>query len=238
MHPGWLMPCFDVADLTRSLEFYAGLGFRRVGGQPQQGWAVVANGPIQLGLYRGHFVGWMLNFRGDDVPALARRLADSGIPILQQSRYDPEQWPAEWHNAQGSPLPLDGCGECLVRDPDGRVLFFDTVPTERARFLRRELYAADRYDGGYTPGQPQLGALRVELSTPRLLEAGAFYAQCGLSAAAPAGDGSIELSSPRQSWRIALLPASGRAEAAFAFVGGQAAPQTLTDPDGYRVVIR
>src|SRR5258708_420487 len=134
MHPGWLMPCFDVADLALSLEFYTGLGFRRVGGKPDEGWAIVANGPIERGLYCGHFKGGgLLNFRDAHGPALAERFAAQGIPIISQSRYDEDE-----------------CGDCLIHDPDGRTLYFDTYAAERTRFIAGESHSTDSYDGSYT----------------------------------------------------------------------------------------
>ncbi len=180
----------------------------------------------------------MLNFRGDNVPVLTARFLELGFSIPHQSRYDPAAWPAEWSNtAGGQPLPFDECGDCIVLDPDDRTLYFDTVPTERVRFIRGDAYATDDYDGSYADGQPQLGTLRVELVTADPAGLAAFYAQLGLTAL-PQAAGSIELSSPPQAWGIALLPGDVP-EASFVLESGSLAPaRELTDPDGYPLSLR
>jgi hypothetical protein len=106
------------------------------------------------------------------------------------------------------------------------------------RFLRGDPYATDDYDGAHARGQPQLGNLRVELTTADPAALGAFYAQLGL-AVAPQADGKIELSSPPQAWRVRLLPGHPPA-AVFVFASGRSetAASELADPDGYRLVLR
>jgi lactoylglutathione lyase len=41
----------NVADLDRSLEFYAALGFRVIGGEER--WRILSNGPTKIGLFEG-----------------------------------------------------------------------------------------------------------------------------------------------------------------------------------------
>jgi hypothetical protein len=221
MSLGWLLPCFDVADLARSLAFYAGAGFRQVGGAPADGWAIVANGPVELGLYHRHFsAAWMLNFRGGDVPAIAAYCQALGIPPASQSRY------AE-----------DGCGDCLIHDPEGRAIYFDTYSAERTRFLAGGILATDGYEGSYSPDQPRLGVLQVELHTPDQGALTAFYQRLGLSVVQPAGAGCPILSCPGQSWRLAIV-AAPTAGVRFAVRGPQSAGnREFSDPDGHRFAL-
>ncbi|HUP23073.1 MAG TPA: VOC family protein [Thermoanaerobaculia bacterium] len=50
--------------------------------------------------------GWMVNFRVDDLDAMARQLRDAGIPV----EVDPEQYPngrfARCHDPEGNPIQL------------------------------------------------------------------------------------------------------------------------------------
>jgi hypothetical protein len=226
MQLGWMMPCFDVADLARSMVFYEELGFRRVGGSPDQGWAIMANGPLELGLYSGHFQGWMLNFRGGNVPELTARYKQLGLNVTQVGRYTAEQWPDHSGTFDGEPLPFDESGDCTVLDLDGRVLYFDTYPIERIRFKRGDPYATDGYDGSYAEGQPRLGQWCIELLTPNTIELEKFYDKLGVKA-----------SDPQRNWKIDFMSAA-KPDAAYVAAGGTTAPQDLRDPDGYRILIR
>jgi catechol 2,3-dioxygenase-like lactoylglutathione lyase family enzyme len=226
MDLGWMMPCFDVADLARSTAFYEQLGFRRVGGNPAQGWAIMANGPMELGLYSGHFSGWMLNFRGGNVPELAAHFKQLGLNVTQESSYSAEQWPDAEQLFDGQLLPHAESGDCTVLDPEGRVLYFDTYPIERIRFRCGERYATDDYDGSFAEGQPRLGQWRIELGTPDLVGLQGFYEQLGVGS--DSSDGC---------WSLDIVEAASPA-VTFIAAGGDAPSQDQFDPDGYRIVIR
>ncbi|MCK4594445.1 hypothetical protein KAU45_08075 [bacterium] len=59
--------CLAVADLESSIGFYDKLGFTAVAGDPAEGWRIMTNGDLRLGLYRGHVPANLLNFRDGDV---------------------------------------------------------------------------------------------------------------------------------------------------------------------------
>jgi catechol 2,3-dioxygenase-like lactoylglutathione lyase family enzyme len=223
---GWMMPCFDVADLARSVAFYEQLGFRRVGGDPAHGWAIMASGPMELGLYCGHFQGWMLNFRGADVPALTQQFKELGLNVTDESCYTAGMWPNHSGVFDGQPLPYAESGDCTVLDPEGRVLYFDTYPIERIRYKRGDTYATDDYDGSCAEEQPRLGEWRMELGTPDAPALRSFYEQMGIP------NGAADAT-----WSLDIVETASPS-VTFCAAGGTAPPQDLTDPDGYRFVIR
>jgi catechol 2,3-dioxygenase-like lactoylglutathione lyase family enzyme len=164
---GWPTLCFAVKDLAATLEFCAGLGFRPVGGDPSQGWVALAAGPVEVALM-GFLSADMLNLRGGDVPVIAGWLGGRGVPVFHilghdpsaQTReegpraFNPAGWPDSWLNGpDGLPLPIEGSGDCLVEDPDGNRVYFDTVPAERARFVAGDASRARRSTGAGLPGR-------------------------------------------------------------------------------------
>jgi catechol 2,3-dioxygenase-like lactoylglutathione lyase family enzyme len=89
-----------VDDLTRSVEFYGHLGFTRVGGDDEQGYAMLANGTTIIGLFVGHVERPMLTFNPGltngmdqlteftDVREIQQHLVDAGCEL--SARTDPE----------------------------------------------------------------------------------------------------------------------------------------------------
>ena len=113
---GWSDVCLRVVGVRASREFYEKLGFRRVEGVDEEGWAVMTNGDVRLGLYEKQHMGddaMSLNFRGGDVVANAELLSSRGLTI--------EKGPV-----QGS----RGGWSAWLRDPDGNTIFLDTEPGE------------------------------------------------------------------------------------------------------------
>src|SRR4051812_20767477 len=78
---GKLDVCLNVKDINKSLAFYEELGFRKENGDAAQGYMIVVNGNARLGLFQGHISRNMLNFRGEDVFALAAELKKRGIKL-------------------------------------------------------------------------------------------------------------------------------------------------------------
>lgn len=116
MNLGWCDVCLRVADVRASRGFYEALGFRRVDGNDDEGWAIVIHDAVRLGLYESQHVGedrLTLNFRGGDVAANAEELRRRGLEM--------EQGP--------TPGPSGGWSATL-RDPDGYSIFLDTAPGE------------------------------------------------------------------------------------------------------------
>jgi lactoylglutathione lyase len=116
MNIGWCDICITVESTGKSREFYEKLGFRCVEGDDSEGWAVITNGDVRLGLFEAKFMDgetFTLNFRSGDVFAIADSLKNSGIEMTSGPK-------------RGS---SGGCSATL-KDPDGHVLFFDTAPGE------------------------------------------------------------------------------------------------------------
>src|ERR1051326_8630983 len=116
MNLGWCDVCITVDSVTASREFYERLGFRRVEGEDEKGWAVVTNDDLRLGLFESQFMDgypFTLNFRGGDVFAIAESLKASGIEC-----------------SSGPKRASNGGCSATIHDPDGHLIFFDTAPGE------------------------------------------------------------------------------------------------------------
>ncbi len=98
----------NVSSLKDSLAFYATLGFKQVEGDPRQGWAVLKQTGIRLGLYEGHGVENSISFFGGDVESIAGKLHEGG--------YSLESGPVQ---------EQDGTKGAKVLDPDGNLLYFN-----------------------------------------------------------------------------------------------------------------
>ncbi|MCX4803494.1 VOC family protein [Streptomyces sp. NBC_01214] len=109
-----------VRDLDASRAFYENLGFAAFGGDPGQGWLILKNGDVVLGLFVGMFEKNMLTFNPGwdssaraldsftDVREVQRRLKARGVEFLTEV------------DESGS-----GPGSFLVVDPDGNPVLFD-----------------------------------------------------------------------------------------------------------------
>ena len=116
MELGWLDICLRVEAVAQSRPFYEALGFRRVEGADEEGWAVMVNVAARIGLYEAKHMPdapFCLNFRGGDVVRTSKVLENLGIEFQK-------------------PLVVTDSGgasaTCL--DPDGYTIFFDTLPGE------------------------------------------------------------------------------------------------------------
>jgi catechol 2,3-dioxygenase-like lactoylglutathione lyase family enzyme len=117
MNVGWCDVCLRVKDVRASRTYYDGLGFRRVEGEDDEGWAVVTNDDLRLGLFEEQHMGdspISLNFRGGDVFTIAQELANRGYSFAS--------------GPKGTP---DGAASASLRDPDGYLIFFDSAPGEK-----------------------------------------------------------------------------------------------------------
>ncbi|WP_328791854.1 MULTISPECIES: VOC family protein [unclassified Streptomyces] len=109
-----------VRDLDASRAFYENLGFAAFGGDPGQGWLILKNGDVVIGLFVGMFEKNMLTFNPGwdgsaralesftDVREVQRRLKAQGVEFLTEV------------DESGS-----GPGSFLVVDPDGNPVLFD-----------------------------------------------------------------------------------------------------------------
>ncbi len=109
MHLGHLDICLSVKDIDRSLGFYHGLGFKIVGGNPADGYAILAKDGTRIGLY-SHDEPNMLNFRGADLHEVTAFLRSNGLTNIPE----PE-------------VEFDGSTGFMLTDPDGNVIYFNTL---------------------------------------------------------------------------------------------------------------
>mgnify|MGYP001795131288 CR=1 FL=1 len=109
-----------VKDLQASMAFYQKLGFEVRGDYSEQGWAILDNGTVVIGLYQGMFEDNILTFNprwktpgeGDasmmDVREIQRRLKVEGIAFV--SEVDET---------------TSGPAHCILIDPDGNSIMLD-----------------------------------------------------------------------------------------------------------------
>ena len=156
---GWLVPCLAVADLAATLEFYGHLDVRQYGGDVAQRWATLRNRATEIHVFQGHIPRDLVNFRGADVPAIRALLAERGIPIDQ----DLGPW------------------SVIVRDPDGREVFFDSSPEEHAEYMTGRTLTLPVPGGDPLAGDGlDLGNLSWCLVCADLAATRAFYESLGL----------------------------------------------------------
>ncbi len=110
---GWLEVCLNVGNLKLSVDFYEKLGFGHVGGEVEEGWAVMENDSCRISLYQGHLEGNVLNFRGGDVQQIGDTLKARGLALKSDVESEP-----------------DGSLGCTLEDPDGNLIYFNTHPDE------------------------------------------------------------------------------------------------------------
>ena len=109
-----------VRDVEVSRDFYQKLGFEPVMGEAAQGWLILRNGSVVIGLFQGMFErntltfnpGWDVDGNAlpsfSDVRELQRQLRESGVELA-----------AEVDEAGSGP------GSFMVIDPDGNPILFD-----------------------------------------------------------------------------------------------------------------
>lgn len=105
--------CLNVKDLDASREFYGKLGFEPIGGDADEGWAILSDGKAVIGLYAGHIGENLMNFRRGDVFAIAAALKERGLELEKDAHVEP-----------------DGSAGATIRDPDGNLIYFNTHPDE------------------------------------------------------------------------------------------------------------
>ena len=96
----------NVHDIGRSVDFYGILGFRMVAGSVEEGWAIVDNGGLKLGLFRGEG-GVLLNFLEGRVREITESLRKSGVELKEEEAAAPDE------NVSFT-----------VKDPDGNLINF------------------------------------------------------------------------------------------------------------------
>ncbi|UCH56941.1 MAG: VOC family protein, partial [Candidatus Bathyarchaeota archaeon] len=102
--------CIGVSDIERSLDFYEGLGFKRVEGESGMGWTIIECGDLKLGLYKGKTGKNLINFLDAGVTKITKRLKKIGV------------------NLEAQPVVLpDSRLITTIEDPDGNLITFAGV---------------------------------------------------------------------------------------------------------------
>ena len=109
-----------VKDIAASRDFYRKLGFEPVGGRLEQGWLILRNGTVTLGLFQGMFERNMLTFNPGwdhqcapleqftDVRELQQQLAAAGLTFSTKADES-----------------TTGPASFVVVDPDGNPVLVD-----------------------------------------------------------------------------------------------------------------
>ena len=120
MELGAFSVSLSVKDLAASREFYEKLGFRPVGGDPNENWQILRNGNVTIGLFHGMFEDNILTFNPGwdsqarpvddftDVRELQRRLKAQGLEMTAEA------------DESGT-----GPASFVVVDPDGNAILVD-----------------------------------------------------------------------------------------------------------------
>ncbi|MEM8553392.1 MAG: VOC family protein [Pseudomonadota bacterium] len=109
-----------VADVERSAAFYEKLGFARVGGFPEDGWIILRNDTLTLGVFQGHIPENMLTFNPGWTVAAEAKDTFTDVRDIQAAL-----------EAKGLtieiPTDAEGTGPAhiMLRDPDGNQVFID-----------------------------------------------------------------------------------------------------------------
>ncbi len=120
MELGAFSVSLSVRDLAVSREFYEKLGFTQFGGNADENWLIMKNGPHVIGLFQGMFEGTMLTFNPGwdqdaqplesftDIREVQRALTSAGVPLLQEAD-------------EGTTGPAS----VVLTDPDGNTILLD-----------------------------------------------------------------------------------------------------------------
>ena len=109
-----------VKDLEKSKEFYEKLGFSSFGGNADQGWLILKNGPHVIGLFQGLFDKNILTFNPGwdqdantlesftDVRELQKTLKERGVIFSSEANES-----------------TTGQASFMIKDPDGNPILID-----------------------------------------------------------------------------------------------------------------
>ena len=120
MNLGAFSVSLAVRDLAVSRDFYEKLGFKPVGGDPEQNWLILRNGDHVLGLFQGMFEKNMLTFNPgwdqggnevetfSDIREIQRELNDRGVALDSEAD-----------------ASTSGPASLMLSDPDGNPILID-----------------------------------------------------------------------------------------------------------------
>ena len=105
--------CLNVSNIFSSVRFYKTLGYRRIGGNLNEGWIILIHSNSEIGLFEGHIKRNLLHFRGRDIFKLESKLVDRGLTPKTEA------------HVEG-----DGSPSMEFIDPDGNVIYFNATEDE------------------------------------------------------------------------------------------------------------
>jgi len=106
--------CLKVKDVYKSVEFYQKLEFRHTNGDLKEGWAIMQNENLIIGLFQGHIEPMvLLNFRKGDIYKIEAQLKTRGLTMSSPAFKEP-----------------DGSIGATLKDPDGHIIYFNTHTDE------------------------------------------------------------------------------------------------------------
>lgn len=109
-----------VRDLEASVAFYGHLGFSRVGGDDEQGYAMLANGTTIIGLFVGHIDQPMLTFNPGLTNEMGQLTEFTDVREIQQHLLDAGLELAATTDPDG-----DDAAHIALADPDGHPILVD-----------------------------------------------------------------------------------------------------------------
>ena len=168
-----------VADLAATRTFYERLGFVATGGDPDEGWQILRNGPVTIGLFQGMFERDTLTFN-PGLDGATMQFLDEFTDVREvESHLLAERIPLETQVDPDS----TGAGFLSLQDPDDNPILID-------QFERPE--GVDGLAPPEPPSPPmplQVGALTYRLAVSDLDDAVGFYRLLGFEDAAVADPG-------------------------------------------------
>lgn len=109
----------SVSDIGESRSFYEKLGFEVFGGDQDQNWLIMRNGPAFVGLFEGMFEGNLLTFNSGWSPDTTELTVFSDIRDLKRD------FESSGLSPQGDIETDSGPASFLLTDPDGNQILID-----------------------------------------------------------------------------------------------------------------
>ena len=116
---GTYFPCLNVEQLDKSIDYYLKLSFKIREDHRDENWIVLQHNNMILCLFQGHIERNLINFRGGDIEAIVSIAEKRGITFTQLAH-----------------IEHDGSWSAETIDPDGNVIYFNTFPDEREKYVK------------------------------------------------------------------------------------------------------
>jgi predicted lactoylglutathione lyase len=117
---GSYFPCLNVKQLDKSIDYYLKLGFKIREDHREDNWMVLQHNNMILSLFQGHIERNLINFRGGDIAAIVAIAKKRGIKFNKPAH-----------------IEHDGSWSAETIDPDGNVIYFNTFPDEREKYIKK-----------------------------------------------------------------------------------------------------